>query len=567
MNALTALLANAAFFYPIYWLSMFLVRAGPPLLHVGFLGHKMVSFYWSPLWIMAECCPPGTFVASHSGRAETSILEPVLVIISALAIYVVLSRRHRTLAGLLIAAIGQAALTDPLVRLLFGSHSDGPLVLRVVLYGVTVLLGLALVASSVEGRYLKRLAAPAIGFCLPLAVFSTFRVWLGAPWVIVAVLAGPSLLMAAVGALWNRSGAARVPEPVTWRRLAAGLALSLLLAGAIRAAENVRDRSRESARAAFRDGIPKTRPSADYPKKFFQKGVNFTAEGPVGYDPQSAVPMLDRLKQYGVDSIALVPYGFAATREPSVRFPGGMERSDDIAALTALAHHRGMKVFLKPQLWTRDGFPGTLEFRDPGDRARWFAEYRKFVEYYAALSARIHADLFAVGVELSKMTPHEAEWRSLISRARELYPGPLVYAAVQGPEFEGIRFWDALDYIGLNEYYPLPDDFSTAALIQKVEAVHNRYQRPVLLTEAGFASLENPHRAPWDETPRKLSPAHQARCYEMIFKAFYGKPWFDGMYWWKVGTNGFGGPEDGSHTPWGKPAMDVVKRWYVSGGR
>ena len=31
--------------------------------------------------------------------------------------------------------------------------------------------------------------------------------------------------------------------------------------------------------------------------------------------------------------------------------------------------------------------------------------------------------------------------------------------------------------------------------------------------------------------------------------------------------NGFGGPEDGSHTPWGKPAMDVVARWYLRGGR
>ena len=33
--------------------------------------------------------------------------------------------------------------------------------------------------------------------------------------------------------------------------------------------------------------------------------------------------------------------------------------------------------------------------------------------------------------------------RELIARARELYPGPLVYAAIQGPEFETIRFWDA----------------------------------------------------------------------------------------------------------------------------
>jgi hypothetical protein len=34
------------------------------------------------------------------------------------------------------------------------------------------------------------------------------------------------------------------------------------------------------------------------------------------------------------------------------------------------------------------------------------------------------------------------------------------------------------------------------------------------------------------------------------------------MYWWKVGSNGFGGPKDRSHTPWRKPAMEVVRKWY-----
>ena len=165
------------------------------------------------------------------------------------------------------------------------------------------------------------------------------------------------------------------------------------------------------------------------------------------------------------------------------------------------------------------------------------------------------------------MTRHEAEWRQLIARARQLYPGPLVYAAVQGPEFETIRFWDALDYIGLNNYYPLPDDLSADAVLQKVEAVQRQFNKPVIFPEAGFASLKNPHRAPWDETHRELSPEDQARCYEAVLRAFYRKPWFQGVYWWKVGTNGMGGPQDASHTPWGKPAMDVVARWYKTGGR
>jgi len=358
-----------------------------------------------------------------------------------------------------------------------------------------------------------------------------------------------------------------MPLALTLRRLAAGLAVTIFFVGAIHAAQTARDRSRQAARTAFLSTLPKHAPSAPYPKIFFQRGVNFTAEGPVGYDPQSAAPLLDQLKTYGVDSIALVPYGFAETKQPAIHFPGGMERTEDIEAIIALAHQRGMKVMLKPQLWARAGFPGNIDFPDPRQRAQWFVAYRKYLEYYAATAARSHADIFSVGVELGKMTPYEPEWRSLISRARELYPGPLVYSATQGPEFETIRFWDALDYIGLNEYYPIPDDLTTADLVRTVEAVQKKFARPVLFTEAGFCSYAHPNRAPWDETPRALAHADQARCYEAVLKAFYSKPWFQGVYWWRVGTDASGGPEDGSHTPWGKSAMDTVRHWYLKGGR
>jgi hypothetical protein len=47
-----------------------------------------------------------------------------------------------------------------------------------------------------------------------------------------------------------------------------------------------------------------------------------------------------------------------------------------------------------------------------------------------------------------------------------------------------------------------------------------------------------------------------------VLKAFWDKPWFYGAYWWKVGSNAFGGPLDRTHTPWGKPAMDIVAKWY-----
>ena len=300
----------------------------------------------------------------------------------------------------------------------------------------------------------------------------------------------------------------------------------------------------------------------------FHRGVNFTAEHPEFYGSKGALGMLRRLPDFGVSSIALVPYGGSRPGQPAVRFNPARSWENDagIRALAAEARTLGLRVFLKPQVWTGRGFPGDLDFPRADERRQWFSSYRLFLEHYARLAAAIGASLFSVGVEFARLSAHDEHWRELIAAARKIYPGPITYCACQGPEFEQLRFWDALDYIGLNNYYPLPDDLSTTGTVRRVEAVQRRFGKPVIFAEAGFASLENCHRQPWDETPRRISTGQQARCYEAVFRAFYHKPWFEGVYWWKIGTNGFGGPEDGSHTPWRKPAMEVIRRWY-SGGR
>ena len=107
--------------------------------------------------------------------------------------------------------------------------------------------------------------------------------------------------------------------------------------------------------------------------------------------------------------------------------------------------------------------------------------------------------------------PHIRGLGEAVLRVKNLEVMKDFYARVLGleimKEFEGIAFWDALDYIGLNNYYPLPDDLSTGAVVARVEAVQRKFKRPVIFTEAGFSSYEAPHRAPWDETPRRLALA------------------------------------------------------------
>jgi hypothetical protein len=302
----------------------------------------------------------------------------------------------------------------------------------------------------------------------------------------------------------------------------------------------------------------------DAASRAFQKGVNFTAEGPGAYGSQQAARMLDRLAGYGVNVVALVPFGFERFGETSIHFPGGWESDELIAKQAAMAHQRSMRVLLKPQIWIPHKFPGDLDFSLEKDRMQWFAEYRAFIDHYADLATRIDADLLCIGVEFVHLSHYETEWRKIIADVRGHYAGPLTYAANFGEDFEQARFWDALDYIGLNEYYPLPDDLSTAELVQRVEKVHRVFSKPVVFTEAGFQSRKGTHRAPWDKSLPEKSLDEQARCYEAILNSFYEKRWIRGIYWWKVGTNGFGGPDDLSDTPWGKPAMEVVRKFYKS---
>jgi len=346
-----------------------------------------------------------------------------------------------------------------------------------------------------------------------------------------------------------------------WRPWPGFAASALLLAATFGASHQIDARNKAGRHAAL-NALPEPDPAAAYQFDYFHKGVSFTAEG-ISYGAPQSRDMLVKLPPFGVNAIALVPFGFSPRNEIKIRIPGrseSWESEDGMEILTARAHALGLRVMLKPHVWRLQGRTPI-----PDDEARqWLAEYRPFIEHHAQFAARIHADIFCIGTELRGLTPHENEWRDIIGRVRKIYKGPLVYAANHGQEFESIRFWDALDYIGIDNYYPLDDHYSAATLLGKIEAVEQKFHKPVLFTEAGFGAHQNSHREPWeDETAKPLDLAEQARSYAGLLNAVYKKPWFRGVYWWKVGTNGYGGPDNNSMTPWRKPAMDVVKRFYL----
>lgn len=554
--------------YPFYWAASAITVAVPALLRVAFFDSELSDFGFNQLSLYL-------FTTSPS-RSEPAWLRLVIDAGPASLTALFLWRfRANAFACFAILALGAAGLSHSLPR-----WSPRPGVSSLVFLGM-IYLGCVLVSIRLPAKgYGKRLLLLWSLTVIPLLTVPLLY-WLSRPgfggprFHAFPLFAGPlaALLASALAAVPFKKQPGRTAPPVSWKPAIAGAFLVLIMITALPAASSSwRAARRDSIREAARSEVASLPPlpiGQPYPRIFFQRGVNFTAEMPMSYASPGALRMLRSLPEFGVNAIALVAYGSASARSSEVRRfgGGGLESEEGIENLSKAAHALGMRVLLKPHLWVHGSWPANLDFPSERLRAEWFVEYTKFIRYYALLASRIHADLFCVGVELARLSPYEGEWRKLIREVRLVYSGPIVYAAAQGPDFENVQFWDALDYIGLSNYYPLPDDLSTAEVVKTIERVQGRYGKPVIFAEAGFSSYEHPHREPWDETARKLAPEDQARCYEALFQAFYRKPWFQGMYWWKVGTNGMGGLEDGSHSPWRKPAMEVVRRWYTGGAR
>lgn len=305
----------------------------------------------------------------------------------------------------------------------------------------------------------------------------------------------------------------------------------------------------------------------------YQKGISFSHEigGDWGYGSEAAARELRRIRRLGATAVALVPYAFTAAPErPTIRFRTD-ETDDRLRRSLLAAKDAGLKVMLKPHLWSGRRFHGDISFTDETRFAIWFEQYRRRLLHFARFAELHGVDLLAIGNELSGLTVEESPWRGLIADVRRIYNGPVTYAAHWNGEFERIAFWDRLDYIGVNFYFPLSsrggrpaaDSAPIAEARRRLRAVSAKFDKPILFTEVGFPALRTAASKPWEENASGLDAALQKQCYELWFRQFSREDYAAGMYWWKWPTHGRGGPFDASHSPVGKPAVEVLRTWFA----
>lgn len=290
-----------------------------------------------------------------------------------------------------------------------------------------------------------------------------------------------------------------------------------------------------------------------------------------GRDPDVLRRRVDEVAALGATHVSvLVQWSQRDVRATVIApYPHGTE-DEQVRLAIRRARERGLKVLLFPTV--RVALRGEGEWRGtlaPADPEAWWRSYRAFILHYADLAAAEGVEIFSVGSELVSMEAHADRWRDLIRAVRARFPGRLTYSA-NWDHFRSVPFWEAVDYIGLNAYHELTkrDDASLAELTRAWIAVRDRVLawqrpagRPLLITEVGYPSLDGGARQPWNYTlGTDPDPEEQRRAYAAFCAAWEGVPDLAGVFFWIWA--GEGGPRDTSYTPRGKPAADVLRRWF-----
>ncbi len=313
------------------------------------------------------------------------------------------------------------------------------------------------------------------------------------------------------------------------------------------------------------------------PADGFQRGVCVSHEGGLeqGYLSAECARQLTAVREAGAGWVSLTPFAWLPDpHEPRLMSsseggPDG-ESDESLCEAAARARARGLRVWLKPHLWTR-GWSGDLSFTSAG-WGRFFDRYEELVLHWALLADREGLDGLFVGHELASSTAADpTRWRRLIGRVRRVYSGLLSYGA-NWDEVDRIPFWDELDVVGVSFYTPLAasptrDPAVLRAGAQRalagLERIARRTGRPVLLAEVGYPPTADAAVRPWEGGRGGEDLAQQRACLEAAVEAMGPCEWLAGAFFWKWGSSDRLGddPYDTRGRPAGKVVAEALRFW------
>lgn len=315
-----------------------------------------------------------------------------------------------------------------------------------------------------------------------------------------------------------------------------------------------------------------------------QRGMHFFGRGSLKEE------MIDDLLKTNTEWITLVPFGgqedYNSNRvgRRSGDYSTWTRRDSSFMKKIEKLKAHGFYIMMKPHIWMYSPSSGKwrsdIKHDTPEDWAAWAESYRNFILHYARMSSMYDLDLFCVGAELHQtVKQHPEYWEQLIVDIRKIYNGKITYAANWNAEMEDVKFWDQLDFIGIQAYFPLTSNTEPSVReiqkgwrkhLDKITKLHKQYNKPILFSELGYKSTLDAAITPWEwanstnSLYKKVSYQTQANCYEAFFKTFWDKEWFAGVHFWEWQANHRSNKKKNiNFTPQNKPAENIMSRWFA----
>src|SRR5690606_280480 len=287
------------------------------------------------------------------------------------------------------------------------------------------------------------------------------------------------------------------------------------------------------------------------------------------------------LKNIHADYAAIMPFGFIKSlNHPKIIYNQERqwfgETDEGAKQYIKMLHKNDIRVMMKPQIWVWNGeFTGLVKMASEADWLELENSYRNFITDFAKVAEEEKVEILCIGTELEKFIEHRPEyWRSLIEEIRKVYKGKLTYAA-NWDEYKRVPFWDALDFIGVDAYFPVSESKTpTVADARKgwqrwkeeLKSVSEKENKQILFTEYGYRSVDFAGKEPWesDHTLTSMNFEAQSNTLQALYEEVWDEQWFAGGFLWKwfIAHEKVGGNTDNQFTPQNKPAEAIVEKYY-----
>ena len=151
---------------------------------------------------------------------------------------------------------------------------------------------------------------------------------------------------------------------------------------------------------------------------------------------------------------------FQEKGEPQVSYDSDRqwwgERTEGTIKLIEYAKQENLCVMLKPHIWVLgQGWCGEFNLDTEEEWKVWENNYRSYILHFAMIADSFDVEMICIGTEYRIPARERPEyWKQLIREIKEVYKGEITYAA-NWDNYENISWWNQLDYIGIDAYFPI----------------------------------------------------------------------------------------------------------------